>query len=284
MNISAPFIRRPIGTLLLTIGIGMSGAAAFGLLPVAPLPQVDFPTISVQARMPGASPATMASSVASPLERRLGTIAGVNEMTSQSGIGSSRITLQFDLNRDIDGAARDVQAAINAARADLPAALKSNPTYQKVNPADSPILILALTSATLTPSGIYGAVSNIIQQRVLQVEGVGDVELGGAALPGVRIDLDPLHLAQLGVSLEDVRSALSSASANRPRGVVEGERLAWQIYGNAAAQRAADYRDLIVAWRNGAAVRLGDVAHVYDGPEDERTMGLYNGRTAVMVI
>jgi len=262
----------------------MSGAAAFGLLPVAPLPQVDFPTISVQARMPGASPATMASSVASPLERRLGTIAGVNEMTSQSGIGSSRITLQFDLNRDIDGAARDVQAAINAARADLPAALKSNPTYQKVNPADSPILILALTSATLTPSGIYGAVSNIIQQRVLQVEGVGDVELGGAALPGVRIDLDPLHLAQLGVSLEDVRSALSSASANRPRGVVEGERLAWQIYGNAAAQRAADYRDLIVAWRNGAAVRLGDVAHVYDGPEDERTMGLYNGRTAVMVI
>jgi multidrug efflux pump len=284
MNLSGPFIRRPIGTLLLTIGIALSGIAAFYALPVAPLPQVDFPTVNVQASLPGASPSTMASSVASPLERRLGVIAGVTEMTSQSGIGSTRVTLQFDLSRDIDGAARDVQAAINAARADLPATLRTNPTYRKANPADAPILVIALQSATRSPAGIYEAVANVVQQRLLQVEGVGDVELGGASLPAVRVDLNPMALAGYGIALEDVRSALSSTTANRPRGVVEGKDLAWQIYADAPGQHAADFRELVVAWRNGAGVRLSDVADVYDGPEDVRTMGLFNGKTAVMVI
>ncbi len=284
MNLSAPFIRRPIGTLLLTVGLALTGIAAFFVLPVAPLPQIDFPTVSVRASLTGASPSTMASSVAAPLERRLGTIAGATEMTSQSGIGSSRITLQFDLSRDVDGAARDVQAAINAARADLPATLRSNPTYRKVNPADAPILIIALTSKTRSPAEIYDAVSNIVQQRLLQVEGVGDVELGGAALPAVRIDLNPLALARYGIALEDVRSALSSTSANRPRGVIEGKELAWQIYGDKPGQRASDYRGIMIAWRNGSAVRLSDVARVYDGPEDVRTVGLFNGERAVNVI
>ena len=284
MNISAVFIRRPIGTLLLTIGLMLSGIAAFFVLPVAPLPQVDFPTISVQAQLSGASPSNMASSIAAPLERRLGTIAGVTEMTSQSGIGSTRITLQFDLSRDINGAARDVQAAINAARADLPATLRANPSYRKMNPADAPVMILALTSNTRSPSEVYDAVSNIVQQRLLQIEGIGDVELGGGTLPAVRIDLNPTHLASYGISLEDVRSALSSTSANRPRGVIEGKALAWQIYGNTPGLRASDYQGLVIAWRNGSAVRLSDVAKVYDGPEDVRTMGLFNGRTAVNII
>jgi multidrug efflux pump len=284
MNLSAPFIRRPIGTTLLTVGVALSGIAAFFFLPVAPLPQVDFPTIGVTASLPGGSPSTMASSVAAPLERRLGVIAGVTEMTSRSSLGSARITLQFDLSRDINGAARDVQAAINAARADLPATLRSNPIYRKFNPADAPILILALTSTTRTPSEIYDAVSNIVQQRLLQVEGVGDVELGGAALPAVRIDLDPLSLARFGIALEDVRSALSSTSANRPRGAIESKDLAWQVYGDAPGLRAADYRDIVIAWRNGSTVRLSDIAKVYDGPEDVRTMGLFNGERAVNVI
>jgi multidrug efflux pump len=284
MTLSETFIRRPIGTLLLTVGIALAGIAAFFVLPVAPLPQVDFPTVNVQASLAGASPATMASSVASPLEKRLGTIAGVTEMTSQSGVGSTRVTLQFDLSRDVDGAARDVQAAINAARADLPATLRTNPTYRKANPADAPIMIIALTSKTRSPAQIYDTVSTIVQQRLLQVEGVGDVELGGAALPAVRIDLNPLALARYGIALEDVRSALSSTSANRPRGVIEGKELAWQVYGDPPGQHAADYRNLLIAWRDGSAVRLSDVANVYDGPEDVRTMGLFNGRRAVTVI
>ena len=284
MNLSGPFVRRPVGTTLLTLGVALSGLAAFFVLPIAPLPQVDFPTVNVQATLPGASPSTMASSVASPLERRLGVIAGVNEMTSQSGIGNTRVTLQFDLSRDIDGAARDVQAAINAARADLPATLRTNPTYRKANPADAPILILALTSQTRSPASIYDAVSNVIQQRLLQVEGVGDVELGGGALPAVRVDLNPLALARFGIALEDVRSALASASAHRPRGVIENDELAWQIEAREPGLHAADYRDLLIAWRGEAAVRLSDVATVYDGPEDVRTMGLFNGVRAVTVI
>ena len=284
MNFSAPFIQRPIGTLLLTVGLALSGVAAFFLLPVAPLPQVDLPTIFVSASIPGASPASMASTVAAPLEKHLGTIAGVTEMTSRSGVGSTRITLQFELSRDIDGAARDVQAAINAARIDLPATLHTNPTYRKANPAAAPILILSLTSDTRTPTEIYDAVSNIVQQRLLQVQGVGDVELGGAALPAVRIDLNPLALARFGIALEDVRSALSSVSANRPRGLVDGKALAWQIYSDPPGQHAADYRNIVIAWRNGAAVRLSDVAHVYDGPEDIRRMGLFNGQRAVNII
>ena len=284
MSFSALFIRRPIGTLLLTVGLMLAGIAAFFAMPVSPLPQVDFPTVSVQASLAGASPTTMATSVASPLERRLGTIAGVTEMTSSSGIGSTRITLQFDLSRNIDGAARDVQAAINAARADLPTTLRTNPSYRKMNPADAPILIFALTSDTRSPAEIYDAVSNIVAQRLLQVQGVGDVELGGAALPAVRIDLNPLALARYGIPLEDVRTALSSASANRPRGLIEGSGTAWQIYGDTPGLHAADYAGLVIAWRGGVGVRLQDVAHVYDGPEDTRTMGLFNGKRAVMVV
>jgi len=284
MNLSAPFIRRPIGTLLLTVGVMLAGISAFFVMPVSPLPQVDFPTISVSANLPGASPTTMATSVASPLERRMATIAGVTELTSQSGIGSTRVTAQFDLSRNIDGAARDVQAAINAARADLPATLKTNPTYRKSNPADAPIMIIALTSKTRTPADIYNAVSNVVAQKLLQVQGVGDVELGGAALPAVRIDLNPLALARYGIPLEDVRTAISATNANRPRGVVENGATAWQIYGDVPGLKAADYSSLVIAWRNGIAVRLSDIANVYDGPEDIRTMGLFNGQRAVMVI
>ena len=284
MNLSRPFIRRPIGTLLLTVGVMLAGIAAFFVMPVSPLPQVDFPTISVSANLPGASPTTMATSVASPLERRMATIAGVTELTSQSGIGSARVTAQFDLSRNIDGAARDVQAAINAARADLPATLKTNPSYRKINPADAPIMIIALTSKTRAPAEIYNAVSNVVQQKLLQVQGVGDVELGGAALPAVRIDLNPLSLARYGIPLEDVRTAISSTNANRPRGVVENGATAWQIYGDIPGLKAADYSSLVVAWRNGVAVRLSDIANVYDGPEDVRTMGLFNGQRAVTVI
>ena len=289
MNLSGPFIRRPVGTILVTIGVALAGIAAFFNLPVAPLPQIDFPTIMVQANMPGASPNTMASTVASPLERHLGTIAGVAEMTSRSSLGSSQLTLQFDLARTIDGAARDVQAAINAARADLPTSLKTNPSYNKMNPAESPILILALTSPTRSPSEIYDTVSNIVQQKLLQVNGVGNVELGGAALPSVRVEINPLALARTGIALEDVRTALQSASANRPRGVLEtfdtsGKGSSWQIYSNQASVHAADYAPLVIAWHGGAPVRLSDIASVQDGPEDVRTMGLVNGVKSVPII
>jgi multidrug efflux pump len=284
MNISAIFIRRPIGTLLLTVGIALAGIGAFFVLPVSPLPQIDFPTINVRATLPGASPTTMATSVAAPLEKRLGTIAGVTEMTSQSGVGSANITLQFDLSRDVDGAARDVQAAINAARADLPATLKTNPVYRKINPADAPVLVLALTSRTRSSAEIYDAVSNIIQQSLAQVEGVGDVELGGGSLPAVRIDVNPLALARYGVALEDVRTAVTSTSANRPKGVLEFDSKSLQIYGNDPSRRASDYGGIVIAWRNGTGVRLSDVASVYDGPEDVRTLGLFNGERAVTVV
>ena len=284
MNLSAPFVRRPIGTVLLTIGVALAGIAAFFVLPVSPLPQVDFPVISVSASVPGASPETMASSVATPLERRLGIIAGVNEMTSNSGNGSARVTLQFDLNRDIDGAAREVQAAINASRADLPATLRSNPTYRKMNPSDAPVIILALTSATRTPGQIYEAVSNIVQQKVAQVEGVGDVEIGGGSLPAVRVDINMLALNNHGVPLEDVRAAIQASNANRPKGAIESGDRRLQIYTNTPGRRAADYRDLVVAWRNKAPVRLRDVAEVTDGPEDVRTLGLFNGQPAVIVL
>jgi multidrug efflux pump len=284
MNLSAPFVRRPIGTTLLAIGLALSGIGAFFVLPVSPLPQVDFPTVSVSASLPGASPETMASSVATPLERRLGVIADVNEMTSSSSLGRSQITLQFNLDRDINGAARDVQAAINAARADLPATLKSNPTYRKVNPAESPIMILALTSKTRTPGQIYDSVSNIIQQRLLQVSGVGDVELGGGSLPAVRVEIAPFALSRYGISLEDVRTALNSANPNRPKGVVENGTLRYQLYTNDNGRAAANYRHLVIAWRNGAAVRLSDVAEVNDSVEDIHTEGLFNGEPAVIVI
>ena len=287
MNLSAPFVRRPIATVLLTIGLALAGIAAFLVLPVSPLPQVDFPSISVSATLPGASPDTMATSVATPLERRLGVIAGVNEMTSTSGNGSTRINLQFDLSRKIDAAAREVQAAINASRVDLPATLRSNPTYRKINPSDAPVMILALTSSSRTPGQVYDEVSNIVQQRLAQVEGVGDVELGGGSLPAVRVELLPFALNRYGVSMEDVRAAIQASNANRPKGAIEGDNRRLQIYTRSSAgdgRSAADYRGLVVAWRNGAAIRLSDVARVYDGQENKRTLGLFNGQPAVVVI
>ncbi len=288
MNLSEPFVRRPVATVLLTIGLALAGIGAFFVLPVSPLPQVDFPTISVNASLPGASPSTMASSVATPLERRLGTIAGVNEMTSSSGTGSTRISLQFDLNRKIDAAAREVQAAINASRADLPATLRSNPTYRKANPAAAPVIILALTSKTRAPGQIYDEVSNLVQQKIAQVPGVGDVELGGGSLPAVRVDLLPFALNRYGVSMEDVRAALQASNANRPKGAIEGNGQRLQIYSGASTasggRKAADYRDLVVAWRNNAAIRLRDVAEVVDGVENINTLGLFNGEPAVIVL
>ncbi len=292
MNLSAPFVRRPVATILLTIGMALSGIGAFFALPVSPLPQVDFPVISVSASIPGASPDTMASSVATPLERRLGVISGVNEITSSSSNGQTRVTLQFDLNRKIDAAAREVQGAINASRADLPAALRSNPTYRKANPASAPVMILALTSKTRTPGQIYDDVSSLLQQKIAQVPGVGDVELGGGSLPAVRVELLPFALNKYGISMEDVRAALQASNANRPKGAIEdnsdGKHQRLQIYavGNTATggRQAADYQSLVVAWRNGAAVRLGDVAEVRDGAENTNTLGLFNGDAAVIVL
>ncbi|MCE3271901.1 MAG: putative inner rane transporter [Ramlibacter sp.] len=288
MNLSAPFVRRPVGTVLLTVWIALAGIAAFFALPVASLPQVDYPVISVSASLPGASPKTMASSVATPLERRLATIAGVNEITSSSSTGSSRVTLQFDLNRNIDAAAREVQAAINASRADLPANLRSNPTYRKANPSAAPVIILALTSPTRSPGRIYDAVSNIVQQKIAQVPGVGDVELGGGSQPAVRVELIPFALNRYGISMEDVRAALQSGTANRPKGdlAVDGRRM--QIYTGTgmanSGKSASDYRTMVVAWRDGAAVRLADVAEISDGVENINTMGLFNGSPAVIVL
>ncbi|MDE2093236.1 MAG: efflux RND transporter permease subunit [Burkholderiales bacterium] len=284
MNLSSPFVRRPIATVLLTVGVALAGIGAFFVLPVSPLPQVDFPVISVSANLPGASPETMATSVATPLERHLGTIAGVNEMTSSSGIGQTRVTLQFDLSRNIDGAAREVQAAINASRVDLPATLKSNPTYHKANPAAAPVVILALTSKTKTPGQIFEAVSNIVSQRLAQVEGVGEVEIGGGSLPAVRVELLPFALNHYGISTEDVRAAIQSANANRPKGAISGGGRRLQIYTQTPARRAADYASMVVAWRNGAAVRLSDVAQVVDGVENTRTLGLFNGQPAIIIL
>jgi len=288
MNLSKPFVQRPIATVLLTLGLALAGIGAFFVLPVSPLPQVDYPTISVSASLPGASPETMASSVATPLERRLGTIAGVNEMTSNSGSGSTRVSLQFDLNRKIDSAAREVQAAINAARADLPSTLRSNPTYRKANPSDQPVIILALTSKSRSPGQIYDAVSNIVQQRLAQVPGVGEVEIGGGSLPAVRVELNPYSLNRYGVSAEDVRAAIQSSNPNRPKGALEGNGNRLQIYSQAdtatGGRTAADYRGLVVAWRGDAAIRLQDVADVIDGPENINTLGLFNGEPAVIVL
>ena len=287
MNLSRPFIQRPVATVLLTLGVALAGIVAFFLLPVARLPAVDFPVISVSAGLSGASPSDMARSVATPLERYLGTIPGVNEMTSWSSTGQTRVTLQFDLNRNIDDAAREVQAAINAARADLPATLRSNPTYRKRNPAAQPFLILALTSDTRTPGQVYDAVSNIVSQRLAQVPGVGDVELGGGSLPAVRVELNPFALNDLGLSSEDVRAAIQANNANRPKGIVEvggteaGRAL--QVLTPPPGLRAAYYRDLIVASRGSAQVRLGDVARVIDSVEDTRRRGMFNGKPAIVV-
>ena len=248
MNLSATFIHRPVATALLTIGILLAGIAAFRLLPVSPLPQVDFPTISVSASLPGASPETMAATVATPLERALGAIAGVTEITSSSSLGSTRVTLQFDLSRDIDGAARDVQAAINASRATLPTSLPNNPTYRKVNPADAPIMIIALTSPTMTRGQLYDAASTILAQKLSQVEGVGQVTIGGSSLPAVRVELNPTALNHYGISLEDVRNTISATNANRPLGILDNPNTAWQVYANDQAMAAKDYMPLIIRY------------------------------------
>jgi multidrug efflux pump len=284
MNISEPFIRRPVGTTLLLVAILLAGTVAFRLLPVSPLPQVDFPTISVGAGLPGASPETMASSVATPLERQFSRIASVTEMTSSSSLGSTGITLQFDLNRNIDAAARDVQAAINAARGYLPSNLPNNPTYRKVNPADSPILMLALTSDVLSKSQIYDAASSILAQKLAQVSGVGQVVVGGGSLPAVRVELNPTALNKYGIGLEQVRGVLSSANANTPKGHLSDGHRMWELAANDQLFKAIDYEPLLVAYRNGSAVRLSDIGRVEDRAEDIRAAGYANGKPSVLVI
>ncbi|WP_322092996.1 efflux RND transporter permease subunit [Paraburkholderia bannensis] len=283
MNLSAIFIRRPVATILMTMAIAVAGALAFGHLPVAPLPAVDFPTIRVQAQMSGASPETMAATVAAPLERHLGQIADVTEMTSQSSVGSTDVILQFGLDRDINGAARDVQAAINAARADLPSALKSNPTYRKFNPADAPILIVSLTSKTLTPGQLYDSAATVLQQRLMQIDGIGNVDLNGSSLPAVRVELNAGALFKYGIGLEDVRAALSAANADSAKGMVSDGALRWQLYANDQAERADEYRNLVVAWRSNRPVFLRDVAQVNDSVESLRNVGYVNGKPAVML-
>ena len=247
MHISRPFIERPVATSLLSIAILLAGGTAYFFLPVAPLPKVDFPTITVNAALPGASPETMASSVATPLERSFGRIAGVTEMTSSSQLGTTSITLQLDLDRDINAAARDVQAAINASRADLPSALRSNPTYRKFNPASAPILIYTLTSDTLTPAELYDAASTVLAQKLSQVEGVGEVSVSGGSLPAVRVELAPQAVFKYGIGLEDVRAALGSANAHSPKGGIDVAGQRYQIYSNDQALKAADYTSLVVA-------------------------------------
>ena len=284
MSISSSFIYRPVATTLLTLGVILTGIVAFFLLPVASLPQVDFPTISVQASLPGASPETMAATVATPLERSLGRIAGVSEITSVSSLGSTRITLQFDLDRDIDGAARDVQAAINAARSLLPSGLPRNPTYRKVNPAAAPIMILALTSDTMTRGQLYDAADTILAQKIAQVKGVGQVNVGGSSSPAVRVELNPTLLNRYGIGLESVRLAIAASNANRPKGDVEEGDRHWQIYANDQAKTARDYIPLIVSYRNGAAVRLSDLGDVVDSVQDLRNAGLYNGKPSILLI
>ncbi len=284
MNISAPFIKRPIGTSLLAAALLMAGALAFNFLPVAPLPQVEFPVIQVSAGLPGASPETMASAVATPLERQFGRIAGINQMTSTSQLGSTSIVLQFDLNRNIDAAGRDVQAAINAARSQLPANLPGNPSYRKVNPADAPILILALTSDILTLPKMYDTADSILAQKLAQIDGVGQVFVGGGARPAVRAEMNPTLLNKLGVGLDTVRTALGSANANRPKGELADPVNAWGIGANDQIFRADQYRKLIVAYKNGAPVRLGDVGDVQDSVEDIHVIGLSSGKPAVLII
>jgi multidrug efflux pump len=284
MSISAPFIHRPVATTLLIVAIALAGGIAYKFLPVSPLPQVEFPTISVGASLPGASPDTMASSVATPLERQFGRIAGITEMTSTSGLGSTSITIQFDLNRNIDAAARDVQAAINAARGQLPANLPNNPSYRKVNPADAPVMIISLTSNIIERARMYDIGSTILQQKLAQIQGVGQVFVGGGALPAVRVDINPTALYNTGLGLEDVRTALVAANANRPKGGIADSDRAYSLSTTDQLLKAAEYRPLIIHYNNGAAVRLSDVATVTDSVEDIRTGGLSNGVPAVLII
>jgi multidrug efflux pump len=284
MNISGPFIVRPVATTLIWLGVVLAGWLAHGLLPIAPLPQIELPVISVRANMPGASPEVMAATVATPLERSLGTIAGVTEMTSRSTTGQTRITLQFDLSRDINSAATDVQGAINAARAMMPSGLQGNPTFRKANPSAAPIMTLALTSATLSQGQLYDIASTTVQQKLSQVQGVGEVQIGGSSLPAVRIELNPDALAQYGVALDAVRAAIAAANSTKPKGFLENESHRWLITANDQLWKAADYKPLIVSWRNDAPVRLSDVASVEDSVEDVNNIGYFNHQQAILVL
>jgi multidrug efflux pump len=284
MNLSAPFIHRPKATTLLALGLAMTGIVAFKVLPVSPLPQVEFPVISVQGSLPGGSPEDMATSIATPLERQLGRIAGVNEMTSSSSLGQTRITLQFDLTRNIDGAARDVQAAINAARSNLPANLPSNPTYRKVNPADAPVLILSLTSKTFDKGQMYDAASTILSQKLSQVDGVGQVIVGGSSLPAVRAELNPTALNKYGIGLNEVATALNAANANLAKGQLTQGGISSEIFTTDQLFKAQEYKSLIIAYRNNSPVKLGDVAEVTNSVEDLRNAGIANGKPSVAVV
>lgn len=284
MNLSAPFIRRPVATVLLSLAIMLLGAVSFRLLPVAPLPNMDFPVIVVSASLAGASPEVMASTVATPLERSLGSIAGVNTMTSNSSQGSTRIILQFDLNRDINGAAREVQAAINASRNLLPSGMRSMPTYKKVNPSQAPIMVLSMTSTVLEKGQLYDLASTILSQSLSQVSGVGEVQIGGSSLPAVRIELEPQMLSQYGVSLDDVRTAITNANVRRPKGFVEDDQHNWQVQANDQLESAKDYAPLIIRYQDGATLRLKDVAKVSDAVEDRYNSGFYNNDRAVLLV
>src|SRR5579872_5114252 len=284
MNISAPFIKRPIGTSLLAAAVLIAGALAFQFLPVAPLPQVEFPVIQVNAGLPGASPATMASAVATPLERQFGRIAGINQMTSSSGTGSTSIVLQFDLNRDIDAAARDVQAAINAARGQLPANLPTNPNWRKVNPADAPIMILAMTSDVMTQPQMYDIGDSILAQKISQIDGVGQVFVGGSARPGVRVEMNPLLLSKLNVGTDAVRTLLTNANANRPKGEIASRNRSWIVNSNDQMFKADQYKQLIVTSRDGKPVVLSEVARVEDSVENIYSAGSVNGRPAISLV
>jgi multidrug efflux pump len=284
MSFANVFIARPVATTLLAFGLTLAGVVAFFQLPVSPLPQVDYPTISVSASLPGASPETMAATVATPLERQLGRIAGVTEITSSSALGSTRVVLQFDLSRNINDAAIEVQAAINAARSQLPSGMPNNPTYRKVNPADAPIMILAITSDVMTQGQMYDAASTIVAQKLSQVKGIGQVTVGGSSLPAVRVEVNPRALSSQGIGLDQVRAALSNANSNRPKGLVEGGDRSWWIYASDQAKTAAEYLPLIVSYRNGAAVRLSDVAEVVDSVQDVRNAAIADGRRAVLLI
>ncbi|MGA9221321.1 MAG: efflux RND transporter permease subunit, partial [Pseudomonas graminis] len=284
MNLSGPFIKRPVATMLLSLAIMLLGGMSFGLLPVSPLPNMDFPVIVVSASLPGASPEIMASSVATPLERSLGVIAGVNTMSSRSSQGSTRIILQFDMDRDINGAAREVQAAINASRSLLPSGMRSMPTYKKVNPSQAPIMVLSLTSDVLEKGELYDMASTILSQSLSQVNGVGEVQIGGSSLPAVRVELEPKLLSQYGVSLDEVRTTISNSNVRRPKGSVENSEHNWQVQANDQLEKAKDYESLIIHYANGAALRLKDVAKVKDSVEDRYNSGFFNDKAAVLLV
>ena len=284
MNLSAPFIRRPVATTLLTAAVVLAGLAAFGFLPVSPLPPIDFPAISVSASLPGASPEIMASSVATPLERQFGRIAGVTEMTSSSTQSQTGITLLFDPSRDINGAAREVQAAISAARGTLPSNLPGNPIYRKVNPADAPIMIVTLTSATASPGALYDAASTVLEQKLSQIKGVGQVIVGGSSLPAVRIDINPMEINSRGLQLEDVRQAIAAQTTNQPKGTLQDSAKSWSLHANDQLLDAGQYGPLVVAYRNNSAVLVSDIATVSDGVENVDSIGLSNGQPSAVLI